>query len=104
MRHGQRFREQQPETEKRHHQTARHPQRSQRYAEEVEHDVPDEHDGDHDDRRIERRSKGDFAPLRLGATGLTFYDDQVTAFFSPHAAGKGVMFLMACGQRAPRGR
>src|SRR5439155_18858978 len=25
--------------------------------------------------------------LRLGATGLTFFDDEVTAFFSPHAAG-----------------
>jgi SagB-type dehydrogenase family enzyme len=42
--------------------------------------------------------------LRLGATGLTFYDDQVTAFFSPHAAGKGVMFLMACGRPARRNR
>jgi len=29
---------------------------------------------------------------RLGATGLTFYDDQVTDFFSPHAIGKSVMF------------
>jgi len=35
--------------------------------------------------------------LRLGATGLTFFDDEVTAFFSPHAAGKSVMFLMAFG-------
>jgi len=34
---------------------------------------------------------------RLGATGLTFYDDEVTAFFSPHAAGKSVMFLTALG-------
>src|SRR5439155_1676874 len=25
--------------------------------------------------------------LRLGATGLTFFDDDVTRFFSPHAAG-----------------
>jgi hypothetical protein len=25
---------------------------------------------------------------RLGATGLTFYDDEVTRFFSPHAEGK----------------
>jgi SagB-type dehydrogenase family enzyme len=40
--------------------------------------------------------------LRLGATGLTFYDDQVTAFFSPHAARKDVMFLMACGHPARR--
>ena len=40
--------------------------------------------------------------LGLGATGLTFYDDQVTSFFSPHAAGKAVMFLMAVGRRLPR--
>ena len=37
---------------------------------------------------------------RLGATGLTFYDDEVTAFFSPHAAGKSVMFLTAIGHPA----
>jgi SagB-type dehydrogenase family enzyme len=35
--------------------------------------------------------------LRVGATGLTFFDDDVTGFFSPHAAGKSVMFLMAFG-------
>lgn len=35
---------------------------------------------------------------RLGATGLTFYDDDVTAFFSPHAQGKSAMFLMALGK------
>jgi SagB-type dehydrogenase family enzyme len=35
---------------------------------------------------------------RLGASGLTFYDDEVTAFFSPHAAGKSVMFLTALGR------
>jgi SagB-type dehydrogenase family enzyme len=35
---------------------------------------------------------------RLGATGLTFFDDDVTEFFSPHAAGKSVMFLMAVGK------
>jgi SagB-type dehydrogenase family enzyme len=40
--------------------------------------------------------------LRLGATGLTFFDDDVTAFFSPHAAGKSVMFLMAIGSDAGR--
>jgi len=34
----------------------------------------------------------------LGATGLTFFDDEVTAFFSPHAAGKAVMFLIAVGR------
>ncbi len=33
----------------------------------------------------------------FGATGLTFYDDAVTDFFSPHAAGKSVMFLIAVG-------
>ncbi len=36
--------------------------------------------------------------LQSGATGLTFFDDEVTEFFSPHAAGKSVMFLMALGQ------
>ena len=35
--------------------------------------------------------------LGLGATGMTFYDDEVTEFFSPHAAGKSVMFLVATG-------
>jgi SagB-type dehydrogenase family enzyme len=39
--------------------------------------------------------------LRLGASGLTFFDDEVTAFFSPHAAGKSVMFLMAVGVPRP---
>ena len=34
---------------------------------------------------------------RFGATGLTFFDDEVTEFFSPHAAGKSVMFLVALG-------
>jgi SagB-type dehydrogenase family enzyme len=35
--------------------------------------------------------------LRLGATGLTFYDDEVVEFFSPHAAGKSAIFLVAMG-------
>jgi SagB-type dehydrogenase family enzyme len=35
--------------------------------------------------------------LGLGATGLTFFDDAVTDFFSPHASGKSVMFLVAFG-------
>jgi len=35
---------------------------------------------------------------RLGASGLTFFDDDVTEFFSPHAAGKSVMFLIALGK------
>ena len=41
--------------------------------------------------------------LGLGATGLTFFDDDVTAFFSPHAEGKSVMFLMAVGKPEGRG-
>jgi SagB-type dehydrogenase family enzyme len=36
----------------------------------------------------------------LGATGLTFFDDDVTAFFSPHAAGKSAIFLVAVGKGA----
>ncbi len=36
----------------------------------------------------------------FGASGLTFFDDDVTAFFSPHAAGKSVNFLIALGRRA----
>jgi len=36
---------------------------------------------------------------RLGATGLTFYDDQVTEFFSPHAKGKSVMFMVVIGKK-----
>jgi len=35
---------------------------------------------------------------RLGASGLTFFDDDVTNFFSPHAVGKSVMFLIASGK------
>ncbi len=35
--------------------------------------------------------------MGLGATGMTFYDDEVVEFFSPHAAGKGVMSLAAVG-------
>ena len=38
--------------------------------------------------------------LGLGATGLTFFDDDVTNFFSPHAQGKSVMFLLALGRAA----
>ena len=35
--------------------------------------------------------------LGLGATGLTFYDDDVTQFFSPHGERKSPMFLLAVG-------
>jgi nitroreductase len=34
----------------------------------------------------------------LGASGLTFFDDDVIEFFSPHAEGKSVMFLIALGK------
>lgn len=37
--------------------------------------------------------------LGFGATGLTFYDDDVTNFFSPHAAGKSAIFLMCLGKK-----
>lgn len=37
---------------------------------------------------------------RLGVTGLTFYDDDVTRFFSPHAEGKSAIFLVAVGKSA----
>jgi SagB-type dehydrogenase family enzyme len=40
----------------------------------------------------------------LGASGLTFFDDDVTAFFSPHAAGKCVMFLIALGRSVKQKR
>ncbi len=35
--------------------------------------------------------------LGLGASGLTFYDDDVTDFFSPHSQGKSPMFVVALG-------
>src|SRR5207247_1002173 len=40
--------------------------------------------------------------LGLGATGLTFYDDDVVSFFSPEAAGADAIFVTAVG-RPPRG-
>ncbi len=35
---------------------------------------------------------------RFGATGLTFYDRDVVAFFSPHAEGKEAIFVTALGR------
>ena len=35
--------------------------------------------------------------LGLGATGLTFYDDSVAEFFSPHAAGQSAVFVVPMG-------
>jgi SagB-type dehydrogenase family enzyme len=40
----------------------------------------------------------------FGATGLTFFDDDVIDFFSPHAADKSVMFLIAMGHAGQRHR
>lgn len=37
---------------------------------------------------------------KLGASGLTFYDDDVANFFSPHAKGKSAIFLVAIGRSA----
>jgi SagB-type dehydrogenase family enzyme len=34
----------------------------------------------------------------LGATGLTFFDDDVIRFFSPHAKDKSAIFLLAIGK------
>ncbi len=39
--------------------------------------------------------------FRFGATGLTFYDDPVTEFFSPDAAGKSCVLVTAIGE-SPR--
>ena len=38
----------------------------------------------------------------LGASGLTFYDDDATSFFSPHAEGKSPIFVVALGVPASR--
>jgi hypothetical protein len=38
---------------------------------------------------------------RFGATGLTFYDDELTRFFSPDAEGKSCMLVVAVGE-SPR--
>lgn len=35
--------------------------------------------------------------LKRGATGLTFYDDDVTAFFAPHAGAKSCMLVVSVG-------
>ena len=42
--------------------------------------------------------------LGLGSSGLTFYDDDVTNFFSPHAEGKSVIFVVALGVTDRRNR
>ena len=42
--------------------------------------------------------------LGLGATGMTFYDDDVVDFFAPHSEGKSMMFLVAVGKIDERNR
>jgi SagB-type dehydrogenase family enzyme len=42
--------------------------------------------------------------LGLGASGITFYDDDITDFFSPHAADKSPIFVITLGNPAPRNR
>jgi SagB-type dehydrogenase family enzyme len=39
---------------------------------------------------------------QLGATGLTFFDDDVISFFSPHARDKSAIFLLAIGKPLKR--
>ncbi len=39
---------------------------------------------------------------KLGCSGLTFYDDDVVGFFSPHARGKSAVFLVSLGRSALR--
>jgi SagB-type dehydrogenase family enzyme len=40
--------------------------------------------------------------LRLGASGLTFFDDEAVQFFSPHAKNKSAIFLLAIGKPLKR--
>jgi len=35
----------------------------------------------------------------IGATGLTFYDNDVTSFFSPHAEGRSCLLVIAVGMK-----
>lgn len=43
---------------------------------------------------------GTYAHRDLGGTGLTFYDNEITAFFSPRAADQTPMFLWTLGRPA----
>jgi SagB-type dehydrogenase family enzyme len=42
--------------------------------------------------------------LGLGASGLTFYDEDVSAFFAPHSTGKSAIFVVALGHTARENR
>ena len=39
---------------------------------------------------------------KVGASGLTFYDDEVTEFFSPHSKNKNTMFMIVLGKKWKR--
>ncbi|MBI4507745.1 MAG: SagB family peptide dehydrogenase [Chloroflexi bacterium] len=47
---------------------------------------------------------GAYAYPRLGATGLTFYDEEVVRFFGPRVAGLDAIFVVALGVDARRAR
>lgn len=36
--------------------------------------------------------------MGLGATGLTSFDDEIVAFFEPHARGRDDIFIVALGR------
>ena len=42
--------------------------------------------------------------LGLGASGITFYDDEVVDFFLPHSSDKDVMFVVTLGKTAQENR
>ena len=42
--------------------------------------------------------------LGFGASGITFYDDEVVEFFHPHSQGKEVMFVVTLGKTAEQNR
>ena len=42
--------------------------------------------------------------LGMGASGITFFDDEVVEFFSPHSDGKDVMFVVTLGLTAEENR
>jgi len=42
--------------------------------------------------------------LGLGASGITFYDNEISEFFLPHSAGRDVMFVVTLGQTAEANR
>lgn len=45
---------------------------------------------------------GTYAHRDLGGTGLTFYDEEITAFFSPRASNQTPIFLFTLGRPADR--